>query len=97
MESDEAEARDRLLQAIKDVDAAKFGPRPANEILTNYAVVYAHRRVDEEPDKDADGLARITMPGQALWQTTGLLETELLHIRAEIAFGIPDDEEGPGP
>lgn len=82
--------RDRLLQAIKDCDQEVLGDRDPNEVLTNYVVLYAHRRVDSDPDNDSDALARLTMPGQSVWQTLGLVNAGGIYLRHQM---LGEDDE----
>lgn len=79
-----SDARDRLLQAIKDCDAEVFGDREPDQVLTGYVVIHAHRQISGDPELDADQLGRLTMPGQAMWQTCGLLHSGVLYVEAEL-------------
>jgi hypothetical protein len=84
-----SEARDRLQQAIIDVDAEVNGERPPNELLTHFMVVYAHA---EFGAVDATQVSHIyPESGMPNWQALGLLSSATAYLQHRAVHG--DDDE----
>lgn len=84
-------ARAELAAAIEKCDGVRYGDREPNEILTHWAVVYSHTKVEVDDDSDMTQVSSMRSDGMSYWQAAGLFQSE-----ATLAFHEPwerDDDE----
>lgn len=87
----ESDARERLRQAITDVDAEVNGARPPNELMTHFLVVYVHAEFGS--DGDASQISHLYPEGgMPNWQALGLLRSADAYLRHLAVHGDDDDD-----
>lgn len=88
LDAEVARVADVMYGAIETVVRAKWDDAEGSIITGTAIAVALHTQEGDEP---LDAVRLLTMPGQALWQTLGLLGVACDQVRGSIRGDIEDD------